>query len=377
MNMKKIIFIFVAAFAALFASASEYRVLVLGDIHFENAKYHVYPGVKYPTKYSKAYDNMWQKAMPELFTASAKLLNKDVPFVVQLGDFTQGYLALKEQRAKMLVDAFNAVKSYYPDHKLLFTKGNHDTKVHGPKIVKDKDGKETVVMVKGKNGKETAAIAQGWDNPTYAKVFVPIIEKELGQKAGSNFAFRQGEDLFIFFDGMIKARVSINFLRDTLKKNPKNRYVFFITHLPVLPCSTGVPGWLAPRSREIFDMLIQHNTVILAAHTHVPSLIKVKGEKGSISQLVASSIGYNWNTGKPFGNRISNRDEFFKCLTPAKQNNKRAKAPLAHLKTLNVETFELYSNATGFVYLKISDKSVDAEFYTDKSGKVAAVKKLK
>ena len=45
MNMKKIIFIFVAAFAALFASASEYRVLVLGDIHFENAKYHVYPGV--------------------------------------------------------------------------------------------------------------------------------------------------------------------------------------------------------------------------------------------------------------------------------------------------------------------------------------------
>ena len=96
--MKKIIFIFVAAFAALFASASEYRVLVLGDIHFENAKYHVYPGVKYPTKYSKAYDNMWQKAMPELFTASAKLLNKDVPFVVQLGDFTQGYLALMQNR---------------------------------------------------------------------------------------------------------------------------------------------------------------------------------------------------------------------------------------------------------------------------------------
>ena len=375
--MKKIFLILFAAFAALLAVAAEYKVMVLGDIHFENKKYHGVPGIDYPTKYASKYANMWKRAMPELFTASAALLDKDFPFVIQLGDFTQGYLALKEQRAKMLVDSFNTVKSYYPNHKLLFTKGNHDTKVHAPKLVKDKDGKETVVMVKGKNGKEVAAIVQGWDNPTYAEVFVPIIEKELGAKAGSNFAFRQGEDLYIFFDGMIKSSVSIKFLRDTLKKNPQNRYVFFITHLPVLPCSTGVPGWLAPRSREIFDMLIQHNTVILAAHTHVPSLVRVKGEKGSISQMVASSIGYNWNTGKPFGSYISSRDEFFKNLPPNKQNNKRAKAPLAHLKSLDVETFELYSNATGFVVLKVSDSGVDAEFHTAPSGKPAAVKKLK
>ena len=145
----------------------------------------------------------------------------------------------------------------------------------------------------------------------------------------------------------------------------------------ILPCSTGVPGWLAPRSSEIFDLLIQHNTVILAAHTHIPSLVKVKGEKGSISQLVVSSIGYNWNTGKPFGNFINNRDEFFKHLTPKKQNNKRARAPLALLKSLNVETFELYSNATGFVVLKVGDKGIDAEIYNAPTGKPAAVKKLK
>ena len=375
--MKKIFLILFAAFAALLAVAAEYKVMVLGDIHFEKKEYHGVPGINYPTKYASKYANMWKRAMPELFKASAAQLDKDFPFVIQLGDFTQGYLALPEQRAKMLVDSFNTVKAYYPNHKLLFTKGNHDTKVHGPKIVKDKDGKETVVMTKGKDGKEVAAIAQGWDNPTYAKVFVPVIEKELGQKAGSHYAFRQGEDLFIFFDGMIKASTAFNFVRDTLKKNPQNRYVFFITHLPILPCSTGVPGWLAPRSREIFDLLIQHNTIVLAAHTHVPSVVKVKGEKGSISQLVASSIGYNWNTGKPFANHINNLDEFFKALPPSKQNNKRAKAPLAHLKSLTVETFELYANATGFVVIKVGDNGVDAEFHTDPSGKPAAVKKLK
>ena len=375
--MKKIFSIFIAVFAALFAFAAEYKVMVLGDIHFEKKEYHGVPGINYPTKYASKYANMWKRAMPELFTASAKMLDKDFPFVIQLGDFTQGYLALPEQRAKMLVDSFNTVKSYYPNHKLLFAKGNHDTKVHGPKIVKDKDGKETVVMVKGKDGKEVAAIAQGWDNPTYHKVFVPIIEKELGAKAGSHYAFRQGEDLFIIFDGMIKASTSINFLRNTLKQYPKNRYVFFISHLPVLPCSLGVPGWLAPRSNEIFNMLIEHNTIILAAHTHVPSLIKVKNEKGSLTQMVASSIGYNWNTGKPFGNAINNMDEFFKALPPSKQNNKRAKAPLVHLKSLTVETFELYNNATGFVILKIGDKGVEAEIYNNPSGTPAAVKKLK
>ncbi|MBO5823261.1 MAG: metallophosphoesterase [Lentisphaeria bacterium] len=375
--MKKFFILITTIFAALFAIAAEYKVMVLGDIHFESKEYHGVPGVNYPTKYASRYANMWKRAMPELFKASAAQLDKDFPFVIQLGDFTQGYLALPEQRAKMLVDSFNTVKGYYPSHKLLFTKGNHDTKVHGPKYVKDKDGKKTLVMVKDKKGNEVAAIAQGWDNATYAKAFVPVIEKELGQKAGSHYAFRQGEDLYIFFDGMIKASTAFNFVRDTLKKNPQNRYVFFITHLPILPCSTGVPGWLAPRSSEIFDLLIQHNTVILAAHTHIPSLVKVKGEKGSISQLVVSSIGYNWNTGKPFGNFINNRDEFFKHLTPKKQNNKRARAPLALLKSLNVETFELYSNATGFVVLKVGDKGIDAEIYNAPTGKPAAVKKLK
>ena len=377
--MKKFIIFSLSVFSALlFAATAEYRILTLGDIHFENISYHGTPGIKHRTKYSQAYADMWKKAMPEIFTTSAKLLDKDVPFIIQLGDFTQGYLSVKEQREKMLLDSFNTVKSYYPKHKLLFSKGNHDVKAFGPKMTKDKDGKPVPVIIKDKNGKESVAITDGWDNLTYAKVFSPVIEKELGQKvSGGNFAFRHGEDLFIFYDGLCKHSISISFLKKTLAKYPKNRYVFFITHLPVFACSPGVPGWLVPRSREIAGMLFKHNTIVLAAHTHVPSIVKVSDGKGSITQMVASSIGYAWNTGKPFDYRDKNFDSFYKKLPEKTANSKRSKGSLDHLKSLKIDTFELFSNANGFVILKVRDNGVDAEFYTDPSGKPAAVKKLK
>ena len=374
--MKKILLLFIAAAAALITTASEYRVLVLGDIHFENAKYHVYPGVKYLTKHSKAYENMWLKAMPELFTTSAKLLNKDVPFIVQLGDFTQGYLALKEERAKMLTDAINAVKSYYPDRKIFFTKGNHDVKVHGPKMIKDKDGKLVAQTAKNKKGKEVVQITQGQDNKTFSEAALPLMGIEPDKNPGSNFAFRNGEDLYIFYDGMIKARTSLKFLQDTLKKYPKNRYVFFITHLPVFPCTSAATYWLLANRKQVADLLFQHNTVILAAHTHLPSILKISNGKNSITQIVVSSIGYAWNTGKPFEIRWKDFDAMEKHLGE-KAGTPKFKAALDFAKSYKIESFEAFNNATGFVYLKVGANGVDAEIYNNTSGTPAAVKKLK
>ena len=374
--MKKFLILLTAVIAALFAVAQEYRVLVLGDIHFENKKYHVYPGVTYATKYSKAYEDMWKKATPELLTTSAKLLDKDVPFIVQLGDFCQGYLALKEERAKMLADAINAVKSFYPDRKIFFAKGNHDVKVHGPKMIKGEDGKLIPKMTKNKKGKEVVQTAQGQDNKTFNEVALPLMGIEPGKKTGSNFAFRQGEDLYIFYDGMIGVKHSLKFLQNTLKKYPKNRYVFFITHLPLFPCTTGVTSWLLASREKVAELLFQHNTIILTAHTHLPSVLKISNGKNSITQMVASSIGYAWNLGKPVELRWKDFDSMDKYLA-AKGKAVKHKKALDFIKSFNIESFEAMNNANGFVYLKVSDQGVDAEIYTDKSGKPAAVKKLK
>ena len=116
---------------------------------------------------------------------------------------------------------------------------------------------------------------------------------------------------------------------------------------------------------------------MLAAHTHIPSVVKVSNGKGSITQMIASSIGYSWNTGKPFTIRYKSLDETLKDVLPSRLVKPLHKNPLAFLKSLKIESYELYDNATGFVYLKVSDKGVFAEFYTDKSGKPAAVKQLK
>ena len=61
----------------------------------------------------------------------------------------------------------------------------------------------------------------------------------------------------------------------------------------------------------------------------------------------------------------------------AKGKAVKHKKALDFIKSFNIESFEAMNNANGFVYLKISDQGVDAEIYTDKSGKPAAVKKLK
>ena len=364
--MKKFIALFTAlltagcAFTAKEApaansSTAKYRVLVLGDIHFEGKQYHVIPGMKYRTKYSKTYDDMWKTAMPDLFTTSAKLLDKDVPFVAQLGDFIQGYLPLKEQRAKMLDDAFKAVKPYYPDHKLLSIPGNHDNQCYGPKSV--------VKSLK--------------DYQTYAEVFTPHIEKELGRKIDHNYVIRHGEDLYIFYDTYIKPDDSIKFLKETFKKYPKNRHVFLLTHLPLFAGSTASPGWLLPYYRKVADILFEQNAIVLAAHTHIPSVIKVSNGKNSITQMIASSVGHAWNTGKPFSIRCSSFEEMLKQVLPQRLEKPMHKHPIAFLISLKIESYELYDTATGFVYLNVSDNGVFAEFYNDRSGKPAAVKKLK
>lgn len=333
----------------------EYRVLVLGDIHYEGPQYHGVPGMKYRTKFSKKYHEMWKKDMPELFTASAELLDKDVPFVAQLGDFIQGYLALKEQRAKMLDDAFKTVKAYYPNHKLLSVPGNHDNQCYGPKTV--------VKKLK--------------DYETYAEVFTPHISRELGREIKNNYVIRHGDDLYIFYDSYVKPDDSIKFLKETFRKYPKNRYVFLLTHLPLLASCTASPGWVLPYYRKVADILFEHNSIVLSAHTHVPSVIKVSNGKGRITQMVASSIGFAWNTGKPFGVRCSSFDDMLKRVLPKRLLKPLHKYPIAFLKSLKIESYELYDNATGFVYLKVGDNGVFAEFYTDKSGKPAAVKQLK
>ena len=90
-------------------NAADYQLMVLGDIHFDAKGYHTSPDGKIVTRYSETYVDMWRGKSQDLLRTSAKMVNKNFPFVIQLGDFIQGYAVTPEKLALMLTDSFREV----------------------------------------------------------------------------------------------------------------------------------------------------------------------------------------------------------------------------------------------------------------------------
>ena len=360
--MKKFISLLLLTIFALFAYAADYRLLVLGDLHYDTPEYHSVPDMKVKFKLRNDYIRMWKEKTPQLLDAAARQLGKDIPFVIQCGDFTQGDAVGAENQEKMFNDAFAAVKKYFPEYKLFPVQGNHDIRTYYP--AKDKQGKDILTR------KNT--------NVHTDKAFTPFAAKELGAPVKDHYTVIHNNDLYIFYDGFQKAKTAIKFVKDTLAANPNVRNVFFITHLPILPCGTGDPGWLLPGYKELAKILMSRNAIIFTAHTHQPSVIKVNDGKNTLTQLVTSSIGYAWSLGKDAQVSIKTPEEFRKKLYWKKAKYKRSIDACAFLESLKLEIFELYDkNSNGFAIIKVTDDGVTAEIHNNNSGKPTLVKKLK
>ena len=358
--MKKFISMLLLTVFALFAYAADYRVLVLGDLHYDAPEYHQVPNVKTTFRLRSDYIKMWKEKTPALLSAAAKQLGSDVPFIIQCGDFTQGDGVGGANQEKMFTDAFAKVKSFFPKHKLLPVKGNHDIRTFAVDLKNNK-------LLKRQN-----------TNVHTDKAFTPFAAKELGAPVKDHYTVVHNNDLYIFYDGFRNAKSSINFVKKTLAANAKARNVFFITHLPIIPCSKGDPGWLLPGYKELAKLLLSRNAVIFTAHTHQPSVIKINDGKNTLTQLVTSSIGYAWHLGQAPQHTVKNVEEFTGKLTSKAAKRKRGITAAAFLKSLKVESFEMFDrNANGFTIVKVSDDGVTAEFYNNDSGKPALVKKLK
>jgi hypothetical protein len=348
-------------FTASMLGAAEYNAIVLGDIHFDALSYHCTPDNKLQIRLNKVYSNMWKEQAPAMLSCAAELLNPQTAFVIQAGDFTNGYGITPELQEKMLSDAFIKVKSFFPKHRLLPIKGNHDVAYYLAGI---ENGK--TVYTRFNSGAPAA------------KAFLPRIANELGRESiTGNYSVTFNNDLYIFYDSTIKDDSGLKFLRNTLKENPQVRYVFFITHHPVLPCSTGVPGWLVPKYNKIIPMLFERNAIIISAHTHQPSLVKVSDGKNTLTQLTVSSIAYRWNNGKKAGIKAADFAEYLKLIAPEKLQDKKNAKAIKDLQALQIDLFEMYANATGITVLKVGSNQLSVEIYSDVSGKPTLVKQLK
>lgn len=331
----------------------EYKVMLLGDLHFDEERFHSAPLEGWRiASHGRCY-KMWESRSRELLAAASKVAAaNDVAFAVQLGDFVNGDCDDPVLLRKMIRAGFPVVKKYFPDIPLLIVKGNHDI----------------WTMKKVKNN-AAANIA-----------LLPIISKELGKEVKGNgcYSFRRGADLYIAVDGFIKVEAIKKFVKTTLEKNPETRYVFFMSHLPLIPASLRYPFWLLPGHYEILEMLERRNALILAGHTHMTSYAFRRSAGGGITQLIVTSLGCDWDPGKPVPPKFDSWEKYTEA------SRKRAKAGYRYnspemwdpLEKSGTYTFRELSGSSGFAVLDVNAERVEVRYYTDDSGKPVAVLEL-
>jgi hypothetical protein len=337
--MKKLFFLFALSFFTLIAAAEDpnaYRVLVLGDVHYDRTDLHTDPDLA-----KKRNLAMWKRATPALLAYAGELAKTEsAAFVIQLGDLTQGYAGTPELQRQMLTEGVAAVKKYFPETPLLIVRGNHD-----------------VSVLKGTNDDRSPADA----------VLIPATPDMPGLKKSAkngNYSVRKGRDLFIAVDGFLPAQEVVGFVKETLDANPDARYVFLLTHLPVLPASAKTPFWLLPGHYEIAELLETRQALILAAHTHIPSLACRATGRGKLPQLVVSSMGNRWSPDRLIAPNITSWEEFVEAGKTVPQvgwNKKNRKRwPVLNAKG-KYEFRQLFLNG-GCVLLRVDDDGCTVEY---------------
>ena len=350
-----ILFRLAPAWAAGQGESGDYKVLVMGDAHFDAPEFHRTPPASDGRRHERSRNlKMWKARSPALFAAAGKRAAAEkVAFAVQLGDLSQGDCDDAELQGAMIRKAYAAVKKGFPeDLPFLIVKGNHDIRTVG-------------------NGRNNA----GAD-----AVLLPILSEALGQKLAKNscYSFTHGRDLYIAVDGFIPARSIEAFVKKTLAAHPDTRYVIFMTHLPLLPASIRAPFWLVPGYDKIAAMLETRNTLVLAAHTHSPSLSTRVTKRGKITQLIVSSMGNAWSS-KRIKGKFSDWAGFVSEVEgeiPKAKNPEKIRKRWTDWKNSGDMTFQYFFVNSGFVVLEIDDDQVVAHYYINTAAKPAVTRKL-
>lgn len=316
-----------------------YKVLILGDVHYDAAELHADPAYSKKGVFRRN-STMWKRATPELLTlASERASAEGVVFAIQLGDIVQGDGGNAEMQKMMLRAGFAAVKNYFPRLPLWVVKGNHDVRLRV-----------------GKN-----------DNAPPDEALMPLVASEFGFSGlkNGNHAFRRGKDLYISVDGFIPAAEVAAFVKKALEDNADARYVFLLTHLPVLPADPAIPFWLLPGHYEVAELLETRPSVVFAAHTHVPSVGTRVTARGKVVQLVTTSMGSEWNPRSVMPARFTSWQlvlDYGKTLRATGLNrNNASRWPV--LESKGEYTFREFFRNSGFVILDVGDDAVTARYF--------------
>ena len=334
-----------------------YNLLLLGDLHFDAPLYHVREPANEVQKRGRLRNYaMWDGKTQDLLKDAASRLDASFPWVIQLGDLSQGDGDDVEHQSAMLRDALACAKQNFPGKKFLPVLGNHDLRLldSSPRWNEyDENGDCT--------------FAAGGDYRPIRKTLLPFIAEELDLPAvpsSLDYVLRRGDDLYVFIDPF-KPGGATEFIREALRED--SRRVFIVSHLSLFPCEPAKAWamWVLPDYEKLAELLAPRHAILLAGHTHYNHFIRYRHPKGILTQLVLSSMGTNWRI-NPLRATTANYAEFAQAMAPFLDGPPskifRPENYLEH-RTWRCFDGEKASSATGYAVLKVTDSSVAAEIY--------------
>ncbi len=239
----------------------DYSVAVLGDIHYDDARFHTKekPGSK-----DKQY--VWKEKSPAILAASAATVGPDTAFALQLGDIIDGYAASYTAHTQMLAEATSILEQTYHGLPVVVVCGNHDV---GPMAFKS-------FMV-----------------PWQATQLASLTTNEV---KSTTFGFRHGPDLWVIID-FTSGAGTVDTVAKIFADNPDVRYTFVAVHGPVLPMDVWKLRWFYLGAENVNDarrkmrkMLAKRNAIVLTAHVHALEYKDWYGDGGRITEMVLNSV---------------------------------------------------------------------------------------
>ena len=242
-------------------SSNGYSVAVLGDLHYDDARFHTseHSGVK-------SKQAMWKKESPAILAASADVVGRDTDFALQLGDIVDGGTSSYTTHTQSLAEATSLLERTYRGLPVVVVCGNHDP---GRGAFRD-------FMI-----------------PWQAAQMAHLATNEVKD---TTFGFRHGPDLWVVIDFNDGVR-TVPKVRKILNENPDVRYTFVAVHGPVLPMDVWRVRWFYlgqertdKARRTMREMLAKRNAIVLSAHVHSLEYKDWYGDGGRITEMVLNSV---------------------------------------------------------------------------------------
>ncbi len=329
---------------------AQYSMVILGDTHFDAEPASVYHSfydepVEWLNRVQRAEfarnGEMWRERCPRLLKRAACLVDENTMMALQMGDLIQGDCGNPDVHRKMLEDVMNRFKAEFGGLPFVTVSGNHDIRGKGARVA-------------------------------YNEYMPKRMSQELSKEIlKTTFGFNVVDDAYLVLDFNRPDDAETEKL---LSDSKGARHTFVISHGPLFPMDSDSCRWFyhgadkpedTQARRHFRSEFAKRKVICLCGHSHHTRLTEWKGDGGLITQLEMTSV---W-AGEANGIYKVHCDDPQKYgLNRMNRKTMPDGSPIKDESALFDEyrpglTRYLDSIAAGSYKMRVSDKSVEVDFY--------------